>query len=401
MADKDDSTGPFGLPLDEQGKDGERVTLRRDRLLAALTLICGLGLAVAMPFALKEGAEFFLPTTAALVIAIALVPILEWLERRHIPSPIAAFACVILFVAAAGTAIVAIVMPATEFFRKLPERIDRIQMNIAPLIELYASLEKSVNRTVRHLAATGPVKPSATAAVSPPGSILELAATTAPGIFIQIFFGILVVYFFLSHWTKLRRQTINNRSSFGGAMATARVIQDVVDDTAAYLGTITLINASLGAVIAFSLWLVGMPFPVMWGGIAALLNYVPYFGPIAAAVLLAVGGLMTFSDIWLALLPPAIMIGCHLLEANAITPLIVGHRLTINPVLILISISFWSWVWGTPGAVLAVPLLIILQTVAGAAGKPDIAGFLFEHGTLTQQRRARFGRGSSGDEAGG
>jgi len=401
MADGKDTTGSFGLPLDEQGKDADRVTMRRDRLLAALTLIAGVGLALAMPFALKEGAEFFLPTTAALVIAVALVPILEWLERRHIPSPIAAFACVLLFVAAAGMAIVAIVIPATEFFRKLPERIDRIQMNLAPLIELYASLEKSVNRTVRHLAATGPVHPAPTAAVTPPGSILELAATTAPGVIIQIFFGALVVYFFLSHWTKLRRQTINNRSSFGGAMATARVIQDVVDDTAAYLGTITLINAALGAVIAFGLWLIGMPYPVMWGGIAALLNYVPYFGPIAAAVLLAVGGLMTFNDIWLALLPPAIMIGCHLLEANAITPLIVGHRLTINPVLILISISFWSWVWGTPGAVLAVPLLIILQTVAGAAGKPDIAGFLFEHGTLTQQRRARFGRGGGEDEAGG
>jgi predicted PurR-regulated permease PerM len=401
MVDQEDNSGSFGLPRDEHGKDGERVAQRRDRLFAALTLIAGLGLATAMPFALKEGAEFFLPTTAALVIAIALVPILEWLERRHIPSPIAAFACVLFFVAAAALAIVAIVIPATEFFRKLPERIDRIQMNIAPLIELYASLEKSVNRTVRHLAATGPIKPSPTAAVTPPGSILELAATTAPGIFIQIFFGILVVYFFLSHWTKLRRQTINNRSSFGGAMATARVIQDVVDDTAAYLGTITLINASLGAVIAFALWLVGMPYPVMWGGIAALLNYVPYFGPIAAAVLLAVGGLMTFNDIWIALLPPAIMIGCHLLEANVITPLIVGHRLTINPVLILISISFWSWVWGTPGAVLAVPLLIILQTVIGAAGKPDIAGFLFEHGTLTQQHRARFGRESDEDDASG
>ena len=79
------------------------------------------------------------------------------------------------------------------------------------------------------------------------------------------------------------------------------------------------------------------------------------------------------------------MIGCHLLEANAITPLIVGHRLTINPLLILISLSFWGWVWGTPGALLAVPLLIIIQTVIGAAGKPDIAGFLFEHGTLTQR----------------
>ncbi|MDH7970613.1 AI-2E family transporter [Sphingomonas sp. AR_OL41] len=401
MVDENDNSGSFGLPHDEQGVDAERVAQRRDRLFAALTLIAGLGLAVAMPFALKEGAEFFLPTTAALVIAIALVPILEWLERHHIPSPIAAFACVLFFVAAAVLAVVAIVIPATEFFRKLPERIDRIQMNLAPLIELYASLEKSVNRTVRHLAAPGPIKPSPTAAVSPPGSILELAATTAPGIFIQIFFGILVVYFFLSHWTKLRRQTINNRASFGGAMATARVIQDVVDDTAAYLGTITLINAALGAIIAVALWLIGMPYPVMWGGIAALLNYVPYFGPIAAAVLLAVGGLMTFSDIWIALLPAAIMIGCHLLEANAITPLIVGHRLTINPVLILISISFWSWVWGTPGAVLAVPLLIILQTIIGAAGKPDIAGFLFEHGTLTQQRRARFGRRSDTDDGSG
>ncbi len=401
MVDQNDNSSSLGVPHDEQGADAERVAQRRDRLFAALTLIAGLGLAVAMPFALKEGAEFFLPTTAALVIAIALVPILEWLERHRIPSPIAAFACVLFFVAAAVLAVVAIVIPATEFFRKLPERIDRIQMNLAPLIELYASLEKSVNRTVRHLAAPGPIKPSPTAAVSPPGSILELAATTAPGILIQIFFGILVVYFFLSHWTKLRRQTINNRASFGGAMATARVIQDVVDDTAAYLGTITLINASLGAIIAVALWLIGMPYPVMWGGIAALLNYVPYFGPIAAAMLLAVGGLMTFSDIWIALLPAAIMIGCHLLEANAITPLIVGHRLTINPVLILISISFWSWVWGTPGAVLAVPLLIILQTVIGAAGKPDIAGFLFEHGTLTQQRRARFGRRNDIDDGSG
>ena len=86
-----------------------------------------------------------------------------------------------------------------------------------------------------------------------------------------------------------------------------------------------------------------------------------------------------------------IVIACHLLEANAVTPFIVGHRLTINPLLILISLSFWGWVWGTPGALLAVPLLIIIQTVLRAAGKPDIAGFLFEHGTLTQQQRSRRG----------
>jgi len=392
--------GAFGLPISHgEAAEESTVTMRRDRLLAALTLIAGIGLMLGLPFALKEGAEFFLPTTAALVIAIALVPVLEWLERHRVPSALAALTCVMLFLVAANIALAAIVVPATEFFRNLPQRIDRVQMNLAPLLELYSSLEKYVNRTVRHLASPGPVHPAQTTAVAPPNSILELLATSAPTAIIQVFFGILVVYFFLSGWTRLRKRTITSRSSFGGAMATARVIQDVVDDTSAYLGTITIINLTLGLVIAFLLWLIGMPYPLMWGGIVALFNYVPYFGPIAAAALLALAGLMTFQDIWVALLPAAIMIGCHLLEANAVTPFIVGHRLTINPIMILISLSFWGWVWGTPGALLAVPLLIIIQTIIGAAGKPDIAGFLFEHGTLTQQQRGR-GRGRGGAEGG-
>jgi len=364
---------------------------RRDRLLAALTLIAGIALLLGLPFALKAGAEFFLPVTISLVIAIALIPVLEWLERRRLPSWLASLVCVVSFLALANVALAAIVVPAIEFFRRLPERIDRIQTNLAPLLDLYQTLEKYLNKTIMHLANTGPVRAAPTAAVAPPGSLLELAATSAPAAIIQVFFGVLVVFFFLAGWSRTRRATITSRASFGGAMATARVIQDVVDDVSAYLGTITMINVVLGAIVGTALWAIGMPYPAMWGGIVALLNYVPYFGPIAAALLLAIGGLMTFNDIWVALLPSFIMIGCHLVEANAVTPLIVGHRLTINPVLILISLSFWSWVWGTPGALLAVPLLIIIQTVVGAAGKPDIAGFLFERGTLVRERpKSRF-----------
>ena len=121
----------------------------------------------------------------------------------------------------------------------------------------------------------------------------------------------------------------------------------------------------------------------MWGGIVAVLNYIPYLGPIASAGLLFIGGLMVFPDVWSALLPPAIFIGLHLVEANIITPMVVGKKLTINPLAILVALSFWAWVWGTTGALLAVPLLIIMKTVFAAAGTPDIAGFLFEEGTLT------------------
>ena len=378
MADPD----PVPLIADEAPTTVER----RDRLLAALTLIAGIGLAVGLPFALKAGAEFFLPLTIALVIAIALVPLLEWLERHRVPSPLAALICVVLFLTIANVAVAAIVVPATDFFQLLPKRLSRIQHNLAPLLDLYSSLERSVNRFFHQIAST-PVRQPGTAAVAPPSSILELAATSAPAVIVQVFFGILIVFFFLSGWTGIRRRTISERTSFDGAMATARVIQAVIDDVSAYLGTITLINLVLGGIVAGALWLFGMPYPLMWGGIVTLLNYIPYFGPIVAAFLMAVGGLMLFPDIWVALVPPAIMIGCHLVEANLVTPFVVGHRLTISPLMILVSLSFWGWVWGTPGALLAVPLLIIGQTVLGAAGKPDIAGFLFEHGALVKTGR--------------
>jgi predicted PurR-regulated permease PerM len=387
---------PEHTPHPETLGDGQQ----RDRLMAALTLMAGIGLLFAAPFALIAGAQFFLPLTAALVIAIALVPLLEWLERHRVPAPVAAFICVLLFLVAANVALASIVVPAWQWVRVLPDKVGQIQNNLAPLIDFYANLQQWVNETLRNFA-SGPIQQPVQQAAPPPTSLLDLFTTTAPGALIEMFFAILVIYFFLSGWTRLRRSAITNRSSFGGAMATARVIQDVVDDTSAYLGTITIINLTLGLIVAGALWAMGMPTPLMWGGIVALLNYIPYFGPVLSAILLALGGLMTFSDIGWALAPAIIMIGAHLIEANLVTPLIVGHRLTISPIMILISLSFWGWVWGTTGALLAVPLLIMIQTVLNAAGKPDIAGFLFEHGTLVGDRGSRRSRGfGSGDQSG-
>ena len=295
------------------------VAMRRDRLLAAMTLIAGAGLLVGLPFALKAGAEFFVPTTVALIVSLALIPLLEWLERHRMPSPLAALTCVLLFLVAANVALAAIVVPATEFFRLLPSRINRIQANLAPLLDLYSNLERYANRTLRQVAST-PVRPTPSTTAAAPGSIVEFAATSAPAVIVQTLYAVLVTFFFLSGWSRVRRGMITQRASFGGAMATARVLQDIVDHVSSYLGTITAINITLGLIVAGALHLLGMPFPLMWGGIVALLNYIPYFGPVIAALLLAIGGLMTFSDVWTALTPPAIMYGCHLVEANAITP---------------------------------------------------------------------------------
>lgn len=380
-------------------QEQQEINRRRDRLLASIALTTGVGLILALPFALREGAEFFLPLTAALVIAIALVPFLEWMERRSVPSPLAALTAVIAFLLVANTALVLIVVPAADWFRLLPERLPKIQNNLAPLIDFYSQLQRFVDETVQMLA-TGPVAAAQTAAVDAPRSLLQFAATSAPAAIIQMVFALLIIYFFLAGWTRLRRRTINSRGSFDGAMAVARVIQNVVDATSAYVLTIATINLCLGLAVAFALWLIGMPSPLMWGGIVALLNFVPYFGPMLAAALLALGGLMVFDDVWRALLPAALQVGFHLVEANVVTPTILGRRLTMNPLLILVSLTFWGWVWGTPGALLGVPLLIIIQTVVSAAGTPDIAGFLFERGTLTVDPRKENDESRETDVAG-
>ena len=278
----------------------------------------------------------------------------------------------------------------------MPERLPKVRAALDPVLDLY--------KIVRPLHRADPVADRHRAGAArgrsgsrPPNSLSGLLTTSAPHLLIQLFFALLVIFFFLAGWTAMRKQTIVSRGSFEGALTTARVIQQVVDATSTYIGTITVINVTLGALTALILWQLGMDSPIMWGGIVAVLNYIPYLGPIASAALLFFGGLMTFPDAWSAMLPPAIFIGLHMVEANIITPMVVGKRLTINPLAILIALSFWAWVWGTTGALLAVPLLIIMKTVFSAAGTPDIAGFLFEDGTLThvgehdEDRRGRGG----------
>src|SRR3954449_2881664 len=369
-------------PLPEDARVlAETITVKRDRLLASLTLIAGIGLLVALPFALQAGAEFFMPVTAALVVAVALVPLLEWFERRGVPSRLSAGLCVIIFLAAAIFAIGSIVVPATDWSALVPHRIGKVRAALQPVLELYQNLDRFITRTASQIQVNQ--EHARTVRIEDSNTFTSLLASSAPHLLIQLFFALLVIFFFLAGWTTMRKRTIVSRGSFEGALTTARVIQQVVDATSTYLGTITVINIGLGALTAGALWWLGMPSPVMWGGIVAVANYIPYLGPIVAALLLFVGGLMIYPDIWGALLPPAAFISFHLIEANLFTPMVVGHRLTISPLSILISLSFWAWVWGTTGALLAVPLLIIMKTIFSAAGTPDIAGFLFEHGTLT------------------
>ncbi|MEO6433157.1 MAG: AI-2E family transporter [Sphingomicrobium sp.] len=368
-------------PSEEVLAVAEGITVKRDRLLASLTLIAGIGAILALPFALRAGAEFFMPVTAAMVVAIALVPLLQMFERRGVPPKLAALLCVVLFLAAMAFVIGSILIPAIDWIALVPQRIDKVRDALEPVLDLYKNLDTYIGRITAQIELGRGT--SNAVHIETPNNFMGLLATSAPHLLVQLFFALLVIFFFLAGWTTMRKRTIVSRGSYEGALTTARVIEEVVDATSTYIGTITMINVGLGALTALILYIMGMDSPIMWGGIVAVANFVPYLGPIVSACLLFLGGLMVFPDAWTALGPPAVFIGLHLIEANFFTPMVVGEKLEISPLAILVALSFWAWVWGTIGALLAIPLLIILKTIFSAAGTPDIAGFLFEHGTLT------------------
>jgi predicted PurR-regulated permease PerM len=129
--------------------------------------------------------------------------------------------------------------------------------------------------------------------------------------------------------------------------------------------------------VALGAWGLGVDAPIMWGGLAALLNFIPYIGPTLMIGLLAVFGIGTTETVILGLIPAAAYLGLHTVEANIVTPAVLGARFTMNPVMILIALSYFSWIWGVMGALLSVPLLLTLTALFDHIGRPNIIGFIF------------------------
>jgi predicted PurR-regulated permease PerM len=174
---------------------------------------------------------------------------------------------------------------------------------------------------------------------------------------IVIFFATLI--FLLAGQMDLRRYVATFFTSREGKLRFIRTANDIEQNLASYVAVMTCINAALGTVVTIGAWLFGFPNPWIFGGMAMVLNYLPYIGPACVALSLFVVGLVTFPTLGYALLPPASFIALTTIEGQIITPTILGHRLTLNPLAVFLAIAFWAWLWGPMGAFLGVPLLIV------------------------------------------
>jgi predicted PurR-regulated permease PerM len=141
------------------------------------------------------------------------------------------------------------------------------------------------------------------------------------------------------------------------------ISQQIEGDVSAYLVTITIMNAAVGIATAFAMWLTGVGDPILWGTVAFLLNYVPILGTAFGVLIFLLAGMLTHDTLWQALLPAGLYFGFHLIEGETLTPMLLARRFTLNPVLVIISLVFWFWMWGIPGGILSMPMLAITKII--------------------------------------
>ena len=304
--------------------------------------------------------EIVLPLVFAIVLKLLLQPALRVLERLHIPRLLAALLLILgLFgtVAGLGTAISG---PARTWAAKLPEGIPRLEERLSfmrvPINALQLFLQQVED--------IGGTEPSPNGAVTERGAALLTMLFTGTRNFASGFFTtVLFLFFLLVSGDIFLHRLVEILPHFSSKRQVVEISRQIEYDISAYLVTITIMNAAVGIVMALAVWLTGVGDPILWGTVAFLLNYVPILGTALGVLIFLLAGLLTIDTLWQALLPAGLYVGLHLIEGQTLTPMLLARRFTLNPVLVVISLVFWFWMWGIPGAILSVPMLATTKII--------------------------------------
>jgi predicted PurR-regulated permease PerM len=342
------------------------------RLISALVVLMAIGLFLALPFVLSIGSVVFLPLFTAIVLTIVLSPLADKLAQIGLPNFLASFLALAAFLAILSLALTAVLRPAVLLFDDVPAMIDRIGEHFENLqggLVWVSRLNDQITRII------GAEEGEQVVLAGP--SMLEQLAFATPIVVLEVLLTFLMAFFMIEARVRVRRRLLLDRQHFGASLKAARVMRDVQDRVAAYILTVGLINLGVGLIVTLAAWALGMPYPVMWGGLAALLNFLPYVGPLAMVAILTLFGLGTAEAPLVGLIPATAYLALHAIESNLVTPAILGARFTMNPVLILLALSYFSWIWGFTGALLSVPILLTITALIDHLGRPNLIGFLF------------------------
>ncbi len=368
------------------------------RLVSALVMLLGIAVFLALPFALSSGSVVFMPLVTAAILSIALSPLADQLMRLGLPNVLASTCAVLFFIALVVVVVALILQPALALIDDVPSMVARASQQIA---RLRSNLDwlGDLNRALARLSG----RPLTREVIVATPSIIEQVAVATPSVILETLLTLLMSFFMIESRLRLRQHLLFDRTSFGSSLKAARLVREIQERVGSYILTVGFINVGVGVIVASGAWALGWNAPIMWGGIAALLNFIPYIGPLAMIGVLSLVGISTYDTVAMGLLAPLAYLGVHAVESNIVTPAILGRRFTVNPVMILFSFSYFTWVWGVIGALLSVPILITLTAALDHLGKPNLVGFVFGEPlfpTLPEIAAAEESAGGVTDQAG-
>ena len=334
----------------------ERQELPLPRDLKAMLL---LGIFVLLFFyALYLLGEVVVPIIVAFMLSMTLHPVMEFFVRFHIPKFVAALLIVLVGMGFLFGIALVLSGPTSAWLAKAPESLTRLQTRLADVVKLTDKLQKA-GQQVEKMSAD----PSATT-VSVKGTPLSsflFSGTRA--IVTSLLTTALLLFFLLISGDLFLRRIIEILPTMSNKKQAVTITNEIQQTVSGYLATITLMNAAVGLLTGIAAYFCGLGDPLMWGALAFLLNFAPILGPLIGVCIFVLAGLLTFESLWQAFLPAGLYLAIHILEGESITPMLLARRFTLNPVLVIISLVFWYWMWGVAGAILAVPMLATFKLV--------------------------------------
>jgi len=304
--------------------------------------------------------DIVLPLVFAIVLKLLLQPALRILEGLHIPRLVAALLLILALFGTIGGLATAVSGPAGAWAAKLPAGIPRLEERLSFMRAPIDTLQRFWQK-VENVGGTGP---SANAAAPAAGPTFLTQLFTGTRNFASGFFTtVLFLFFLLVSGDIFLHRLVEVLPRFGSKRQVVDISQQIESDISAYLVTITIMNAAVGIAMTLVMWLTGMGDPIFWGTVAFLLNFVPILGPVLGVAIFLLAGMLSTDPLWQALLPAGLYLGIHLIEGETVTPMLLARRFTLNPVLVIISLVFWFWMWGIAGAILSVPMLAVTKII--------------------------------------
>lgn len=305
--------------------------------------------------------DVVMPMVLGILIAQTLRPIVRFAEKRRVPPAISAFLIIVFLAGGMGFGAYSLSGPVSDLISSAPETGLKIREKFA---EYRGEIEavKDASDQVQTLTQGSNATDVQRVVVEQPALLSAAASKTFTGLTTFVV-ALILAMFLLSTGTLFYEKIIGIMPLMSEKKRALRVIYDVERQVSRYLFAISLINAGLGVAIGTCLWLYGMPNPVMWGCIAAVFNFLPFIGAWAGGLAVAATALVVYPTLGTALIAPAIYLGLTTLEGNFLTPMIVGRRLELNIVAVFLTVTVWGWLWGLIGALMAVPILVIVKVL--------------------------------------